>query len=130
MQSLKNILTINTFKFHPVLNGLLSSIILAIGLSLILGIIFFFTPMQETMLSALSAVIIVVSVFWGGRVTARSIGANGLFFGASVGLIFFVLTGIVAIFDGTAITLLAISKQMGLCLVAGALGGIFGVSEK
>ncbi|KUO52191.1 MAG: hypothetical protein APF76_03905 [Desulfitibacter sp. BRH_c19] len=130
MPSLKNIPKINTFKFHPILNGLLSSIILAIAFSVILGIIFFFTPMQETMLSALSAVIIVVSVFWGGRVTARSVGAKGLLFGASVGLAFFVLTGIIAIFDGTAITLGAISKQLGLCLVAGALGGIFGVSEK
>ncbi|MBS3969103.1 MAG: TIGR04086 family membrane protein [Clostridia bacterium] len=130
MPSLRNIPGPNTFKFHPILNGLLNSIILAIALSVILGIIFFFTPMQETMLSALSAVIIVVSVFWGGRITAKSVGSKGLLLGASVGLTFFVLTGIIAIFDGTTVTFSAIAKQLGLCLVAGALGGIFGVSEK
>ncbi|WP_028307246.1 TIGR04086 family membrane protein [Desulfitibacter alkalitolerans] len=130
MPSLRNIPRLTSFKFHPILNGLLNSVILAIALSVILGIIFFFTPMQETMLSALSAVIIVVSVFWGGRITAKSVGSKGLLFGASVGLTFFVLTGIIAIFDGTTITFSAIVKQLGLCLVAGALGGIFGVSEK
>lgn len=130
MLSIKNIPRINSLKVHPLVQGLLSTIILAMILSIILGIVFFFSPMQETLLSALSAVIIIVSVFWGGRITAKNIGSRGLIFGATVGLIFFILTGIIAIFDGATITFASISKQLGLCLVAGALGGIFGVSEK
>ena len=130
MPSLKNIKSANTFKLPPILNGLVNSIILAIALSIILGIAFFFTPMRETMLPALSAVIIVVSVFWGGRITAKNVGSKGLILGATVGLAFFVLTSIVTISDGTTITFSAVAKQLGLCLVAGALGGIFGVSEK
>lgn len=130
MPSIKNIPNLGTIRVHPLIHGLLSTTILAMILSVILGIIFFLTPMQETLLTALSAVIIIVSVFWGGRITAKKVGSKGLLFGAAVGLIFFFLTGIIAVFDGAAITFAAISKQLGLCLIAGALGGIFGVSEK
>ena len=130
MPSLKNIKGANVFKLPPILNGLLNSIVLAIILSIILGVAFFYTPMRETLLPALSAVIIVISVFWGGRITAKSVGSKGLILGACVGLAFFILTGIVTISDGTVITFSAFAKQLGLCLVAGALGGIFGVSEK
>ena len=129
MPSFKNTKRSN-INLTPILAGLLNSIILAIALSIILGIAFFFTPMRETMLPALSAVIIVVSVFWGGRITAKSVGSKGLILGAIVGLAFFVLTGIVTISDGTTITFSAVAKQLGLCVVAGALGGIFGVSER
>jgi len=113
-----------------ILIGILNSIILAIALSILLGIVFFFTSMRETMLPALAAVIIVVSVFWGGRITAKRIGSKGLILGAGVGLAFFVLTGIVTFFDGASFIFSSIIKQFGLCLVAGALGGIFGVSER
>ena len=113
-----------------ILTGLLNSIILAITLSVLLGIVFFLTPVRETMLPALSAVIIVISVFWGGRITAKGVGSKGLILGTIVGLAFFVLTGIVTIFDGASLVFFDITKQFGLCLVAGALGGILGVSER
>ena len=129
MPSFKNIKRSNIFKLPPILTGLLNSIILAITLSIILGITFLFAPVRETMLPALSAVIIVVSVFWGGRITAKKVGSKGLILGATVGLAFFILTGIITISGGTALTFSAITKQFGLCVVAGALGGIFGVSE-
>lgn len=119
----------NIFKFTPILTGLLNSIILAVTFSIILGITFFFAPVRETMLPALSAVIIVISVFWGGRTAAKRVGSRGLILGATVGLAFFILTTIITVSDGTALTFFATAKQFGLCLVAGALGGIFGVSE-
>lgn len=130
MSSLKSMPKFSSLNFPPIISGLFSCVLLAVVLSIVLGLIFFFTPMRETMFAALASVIVVVSVFWGGRVAARLAGSKGLLLGAGVGLAFFVITGIIGIIGATEILAIEIIKKLALCLIAGALGGLLGVSER
>ena len=130
MPALKNIFKIGSLNLHPVIYGLINSVASALVLSIVLALVFFLTPMKETMLASLSIVIIVVSVFLGGKIASKITKSKGLVIGTGVGLSFFVLIGLISLITGSTFVLVDVIKNLALCIIAGALGGIIGVSAK
>ncbi|MGI6451958.1 MAG: TIGR04086 family membrane protein [Syntrophomonadaceae bacterium] len=111
-------------ELHGVARALLLSLVLCIAAALVI----YYSNLQETLLVPLSRIILVLSIFWGGCYASRQYGSKGLIRGMTVGLIFFVIMAIAsAIVNISSITVGALLYSLGICLAAGALGGIMGI---
>lgn len=113
----------------PVLTGLGVSLIVSLAAGTLGGLILYFTPLPEYYLGTIALLAAILGVFSGGFTCARRAGARGLWHGAQVGLgyvaIAVILTLTIANYPwqtGAFLSFLAYS------LIAGALGGIVGVS--
>lgn len=117
------------FWGRPIRRGLLSTLCTAFLLILISALIFHFTPISEAFLPITSLIILSVSAFVGGCVGAREAGIRGLLHGIIIGTVFFLLIAILAlIIAPETLAIIHIIKKLLACVVAGALGGILGIS--
>ncbi|MGI6285026.1 TIGR04086 family membrane protein [Neomoorella humiferrea] len=112
-----------------VLMGLLYATLLGMGMSVILGLGLYFTPLSEGLLPLLASIIVALAVFCGGLQAARSAASRGLVQGLAVGLLFFAVT-VAVDWNGTLMSLDAAGQKLGLCLLAGATGGIAGIATR
>lgn len=111
------------------LTGLIHSLLLGLGLAVFLGFSLYFTPLSQGLLSLLANIIIALAVFFGGLQAARIASTRGLVQGLAVGLLFFLV--ILAIsWPGGTFTVGAIGRKLGICLLAGAMGGIAGLTGR
>ena len=119
----------NTFG-GSIIAGFIYSIIVAVILSVISGLLFHFTPLAETLLPYFTIGILVLSSFYGGFRGARSVGSRGLFTGLAVGLLLFiVIFALTAVICPEYLGAVALVKKVLACLVAGGCGGVVGVSS-
>lgn len=113
---------------QAVLTGLLFTSLTGLGMALILGLVLYFTPLSESMLPLMASIITALAVFLGGLQAARASASRGLIMGVSVSLLFFLL--IIAVGWGSSLSPEAALKKLGLCLLAGAMGGVAGITGK
>ncbi len=116
----------------------LKPIIFGVGISLILSaimlLVFSFVLVNvDIPLSAISPIMIVImgiSVFLGSFIVARSVRRRGLFLGLCISLLFFIIMLLVsAATSPMGIGLDALWRFL-VSLIAGVLGGVFGVNSK
>ena len=120
----------NRILRNPLISGLFVSIITAFVLSIIISLIFHFTPISELYLSITALAAVVFSTFLGGIIGASSAGSRGLVNGMIVGLSFFVLITLLSFLHPEQLTFGSMIKKFVVCITSGGLGGIIGVSLK
>ncbi|MBS3976577.1 MAG: TIGR04086 family membrane protein [Syntrophomonadaceae bacterium] len=114
----------------PIMHGITKSIILTIALSLLFGIIFYFTNLSENLSPPISSAILVLCAFLGGATAAKTKQSRGLLVGLLTSAVYFLLLTIFSLavlktpFYGSGL----LQKGV-LCLFAGGLGGIFGLTK-
>lgn len=115
--------------FRATLTGLLYTLVIALFLSLLIGILFYYTPLSEALLPVLSGLIIALAVFSGSLKAARMTGTRGLLQGLAVGFFFFIVTAVIG-WTSAPFIASAVGKKLGICLLAGAMGGIAGIASQ
>ena len=110
------------------LAALIKTLLFSFVMALIAGTVVYFTPLQESLLSALGKMILIITIFTGACLVSRNYGNKGLVRGLAMGSIYFVL--IVAatfIFAPAILSLASIVYTLLISLAAGGLGGILGI---
>ncbi|WP_049771639.1 TIGR04086 family membrane protein [Thermincola potens] len=118
------------FNFNSTFLGTALAFIVAVLLIVVSGTILYFSPATDKWIPASGLLIFFLSVFSGSFFAAKKAGTKGLFHGLGVGVLFFVLSLIIGLFLGAEIMGLAIGKKLITALLAGSLGGIWGVGDK
>lgn len=117
-------------QIAPIIKGVFKAIILTVVLSLLLGVIFYFSNLPENLGPPISSAILVLSAFWGGATAARTTKSRGLFVGLTTGTAYFLfLTLFTLTIFKVQFSALGIAQKGLLSLFAGGLGGIFGVTR-
>lgn len=109
----------------PILDGILMASLLMVTFSIILGLLFYATPLSESWLHPASIIIVILSLFFGGRRTAKKAGKKGLVHGAAIGLIYLLIMFILSITKD--ISWFAFMEKSVYALIASGIGGIIGV---
>jgi putative membrane protein (TIGR04086 family) len=115
---------------NPLLYGYLHSLGSSILLTIIVGFIFHFSSLSEAHIKTFSAVIILISVFWGGFKAAYNCDSRGLFYGLGVGLFFLLSTIFITFLVTEPINFKDVFNRFIICMLGGALGGVIGVFLK
>ncbi len=116
-------------KAHLFLLGLVISLICAFFLSIIFGTILYFTNLSETFLPTLSLIGVTLSLFVGSATAAKISGTKGLLLGLSIGFAFILINIILSLLFGNPLVSTIVLKKSIICLLAGGLGGVFGVTQ-
>lgn len=114
---------------RTLLLGLLYALVVASIQAVLLGILFYATPLSEAWLPLLAMVILALAVFIGALQAARLAGSRGLWQGLGVALLFILVLLALSSTYG-ALTFKALVQKLGLSLLAGAMGGIAGVTTR
>ena len=115
-------------KIPAELKGLGIALAMGIILCTLAAAVVYYTGIQETVLNFLGKAIMVLSVFTGGAVVAKTYGNRGLARGSTLGLMFFIVMLITTFLaQPTHIYIMGFIYTLTACLVAGALGGVLGV---
>ena len=115
-----------SFHFSMVCKGVLLAGGITLVLSLLLGILFTFTPLQESDLTYY--LIIGVSVLIAAIIISYQAGMKGLIYGLSIGLGFLLLLLLLsAIISPASPSWLSVGEKAIIALTAGGIGGIIGV---
>lgn len=110
---------------RPILQGLVVTYLLLGILTFIAGLIFYFTPLNEIWMHPFGAGIITLSLFFGGRVSAKTAGNKGLYHGVIIGFCFIVITFIFSL--SKDLSWYTLGMKSGYALLASIIGGISGV---
>jgi len=110
---------------RPVIRGLVVTYLLVGILSLIAGLVFYFTPLSEMWMHPLGAAITTLALFFGGRTSAKTAGNKGLLHGLIIGLCFIIITVIFSL--SKDISWSALGLKSVYALLASLIGGISGV---
>ncbi|AGA69510.1 putative membrane protein, TIGR04086 family/integral membrane protein, TIGR04097 family [Desulfitobacterium dichloroeliminans LMG P-21439] len=115
-----------SFQLNLVLKGILIASGVALLLSLILSLLFTFTPLRES--SSAYNFIVGVSVFVAAVVTAYRAGTKGLYYGIGIGMVFIVLLLLLfTVLSPDTLSWLALGEKSIICIATGGIGGIIGV---
>lgn len=116
-------------NWSAILYGTLLAVIASVILMAVGGTAMFYTVFNEKLVPVLGLAILFVSICLGGFISARKAGKAGWMHGLGVGLLFLLLTIIFnAVFPG-GIFGFAVFKKVVASVVAGCLGGIWGVGQ-
>ncbi|MDA8226541.1 MAG: TIGR04086 family membrane protein [Desulfitobacterium hafniense] len=115
-----------SFQFSLLIKGIILASALALVLSLGFGLLLSLTSLPESELSL--NIILIVSVFIAGLITANSSGTKGLYYGLAVGIGFIVFLFVISsIFISASPSWLKMGEKIILALASGGVGGIIGV---
>ncbi|MCG0277319.1 MAG: TIGR04086 family membrane protein [Thermanaeromonas sp.] len=114
---------------RTLLLGLLYALVAALLQAVLLGFLFYVTPLSEGWLPLLAMVILALAVFIGALQAARMAGSRGLWQGLGVALLFILVLSALSWTSG-ALTFKTLAQKLGLSLLAGAMGGIAGVATR
>ncbi|NLP43254.1 MAG: TIGR04086 family membrane protein [Peptococcaceae bacterium] len=115
-----------SFKGVYILRGLFVTILTSFIATLIMGLIYSFSPVLESQIHTLG--ILALSVLFGSFYTTYNLGAKGLVYGLLVGLCFFLFTLLIYyFFSDSGSSLSIIIERLLICLITGAFGGTMGV---
>ncbi len=113
-------------RIGPIIRGLVFTYLLLAGLTLILSLVFYFTPLSESWIGPLGIAIITVALFFGGRETAKTAGNKGLIHGLILGILFILITIIISVLLKD-ISWASLAMKSLYALLASVIGGITGV---
>jgi len=109
----------------PVILGLAVTYLVVAILSVITGLLFYFTPLSEIWIHPIGAGITTLALFFGGRTAAKCAGNKGLLRGLTIGILFIIITLIMSLSPDMSWSSLALKSAY--ALLASAVGGISGV---
>ncbi len=112
------------------INGTLIAATVSVFCALILAIVYHVSGFMDPSLPLGSSIIIFIGVLAGSYFTSKKAGTKGLFHGLAVGTTVFILIVGLIIFLPVDIAPMTIINKIFVCLIAGAVGGIFGVSYR
>lgn len=116
-------------SFPAILRGTLAAVVISVLGSAVLGLVYYFTGLREGTLPLLAAGVFMLGVFVGGGIAAQYAGVRGLYHGLAVALAFFVVSWLITgLLLPSGIILVGLLQKLLLCLGAGAVGGVLGVS--
>jgi|GEM_PF-626666 len=119
----------NTLGIAPVLDGFTRSLIVGIVLTVLTGLVTFFSSLPEGHTPLMALLIFIISIFYGAAVAAKKAGGKGLYMGLSVSVLFLVATLLFSgIFMAGSFAVAGLVKKLLLGLAAGAIGGMFGLA--
>jgi putative membrane protein (TIGR04086 family) len=110
--------------------GYLNAIILSILLGSAFSIAIYYSNLSESHLKTFSAIIIFISVFWGGLKTSQNTESRALFYGMGIGLAYLLTTIVITFLISEPITGKVILNRLLYCIGGGAIGGIVGAFMK
>ncbi len=116
-------------NFMAILYGSLLAVIASVILMAIGGTVMFYTIFNERLIPVIGLAILFVSIFAGGFVSARRAGKMGWLHGLGVGLIFLILATIFSAIFPQGVFGFTVLKKILASVIAGCLGGIWGVGE-
>lgn len=119
-----------TFDLNSALLGTVLAVIVAALLIVLGGTTLYFSPATEKWIPAVGLLIFFLSIFSGSFFAAKKAGTKGLFHGLGVGMMFFLICILLGVFMDADILGLAFGKKFVITLLAGSLGGIWGVGSK
>ena len=102
--------------------GLLIAIVTMLLLSFIATMVVYFSPLPESALVTIAIIINVIAILLGGFFAGRKASSKGFLHGLAVGAIVLVIMLILG-----GVTLGSFIIQTLYCLLAGTIGGIFGI---
>lgn len=104
------------------------TLLLSALLALISGVIVYYTPLPESLLSPLGKIILIFTIFIAGCLVSKAYGSKGLVRGMSMGIIYFILVlAFTFIFDPSIVSFKIFLAALLTALTAGGLGGILGI---
>ncbi len=117
-------------NWTAILYGALIAVIASILLMALGGTVMYYTVFNERLIPVIGLAILFISIFLGGIISSRKAGQLGWLHGLAVGLVFLVLTILFNIVIPGGIFGFPIFKKIAASIVAGCLGGIWGVGQK
>jgi putative membrane protein (TIGR04086 family) len=109
----------------PIVLGLVVTYLVVAILSIITGLLFYFTPLSEMWIHPIGAGITTLALFFGGRTAAKSAGNKGLLRGLTIGILFIIITLIMSLSPDMSWS--SFAQKSAYALLASAVGGISGV---
>ncbi|HNX28978.1 MAG TPA: TIGR04086 family membrane protein [Syntrophomonadaceae bacterium] len=107
---------------------LIKTLSFSLVLALITGTIVYSTSLNESLLSALGKIILIITIFSGGCLASKSHGNKGLFRGLTMGTAYFILIlAATLVFVPSLLKLSSVIYTLLISLAAGSLGGILGI---
>jgi len=117
-------------EISPIIAGVIKAIILTVILSLLLGFILYFTNLPENFIAPIFSAIVALSAFWGGSTAARAKKSRGLLIGLTTGTVYFLLLVLISlVIFKFPFSIIGVAQKGLLSLLAGGLGGIYGVTR-
>ena len=115
-------------NFHSIYRGTLTALLLSLLLSILAGLVYYFTSLAENTMPLAATLILFLSVAIGSGYAAKKARSKGLFNGLGVGITTFVIIWLVVglLLPGNVL-LSGVLSKLDLTLIAGALGGTLGV---
>jgi putative membrane protein (TIGR04086 family) len=111
------------------LYGVIIAVIASIILMAVGGTVMYYKVFNEKMIPVVGLGILFVSVFTGGFFSARQAGQLGWFHGLAVGVLFLLLTIFFNLAMPGGVFGFSVFKKIVASIVAGSLGGIWGVGR-
>lgn len=118
-----------SISWSAILYGTLLAVIASVIMMAVGGTVMYYSVFNEKLVPVLGLAILFVSIFLGGYISARKAGKTGWMHGVAVGLLFLVLTILFNLVFPAGIFGFAVFKKVVASLVAGGLGGIWGVQQ-
>jgi len=112
-----------------VITGLITSILAVVAIFLVIGIYGFYTSSDIASLGTLALSGTLLAIACGGFNAGNKAGRRGLINGGLVGVVFAVIVIMIGVGNGprAAITMTSL-KRIILSIIAGCIGGMFGVA--
>lgn len=117
----------NNIRLTSILRGVLVALALSIVFSLAAGMLYHITSLTDRSLPWFAAAVLAASSFFGSASAGRTAGINGIYHGAAVGIVFFVVVWIAGSFFLAGAAGLGVIYKFVTAAFAGALGGMVGV---
>lgn len=118
------------YSVNPVFLGLLFAIGFGLASTLLLTLIFYFTPLSENYLQPAGTTLYLIGAFLGGFLAAKKAGGKGLLNGTLVGVFYFLFfTLLMLLAARTPFSLLNLSLKALYTLIVSAAGGIIGIAS-
>lgn len=108
--------------------GFFHALLLTFILVILVNSLFYFSSLSEYHLTNFSAVITIVSVFWGGFKSCKMAGKKALFYSLGVGLMYLLFAILLSLFISEPMNFASLGLKTLYCLGAGVIGGIVAVS--
>ncbi|NPV28376.1 MAG: TIGR04086 family membrane protein [Firmicutes bacterium] len=123
----KNLLS--KYSVNPVFLGFLVAVGFGLTGTLLLTLIFYFSPLSENYLQPAGTTLYLTGAFLGGFLAAKKAGGKGLLNGTLVGVFYFLFfTLLVLLAARTPFSLLNLSLKALYTLTVSAAGGIIGIA--
>jgi len=120
---------VKSIEFKILTKGLGIAIIVSFALTLILGILYYLTSLQESLF--LSLMCTGSGILIGSAIAARQAHSRGIFYGLVIGLTFFLVTLLVHfLLNSSPPTIGSLVPKFTVYGLSGILGSVFGVMTK